>query len=122
MEVTLIFKEENDGTCRCLSEPIEEIYIPEWSELYFILTDEKNPLHFLFRSNKDFLVLSEYLDSCGVSKSRPDDGVWIPVYDPAALFGEGDIGIISYYKCSVCGRREATKEPFCNCGAKMRTE
>lgn len=24
-----------------------------------------------------------------------------------------------YYKCSLCGRREAKKEPFCNCGAKM---
>lgn len=24
-----------------------------------------------------------------------------------------------YYKCSLCGRREAKKEPFCHCGAKM---
>ena len=23
------------------------------------------------------------------------------------------------YKCSLCGRREGSKEPYCNCGAKM---
>ena len=23
------------------------------------------------------------------------------------------------YKCSICGRREKNKEPYCNCGAKM---
>lgn len=23
------------------------------------------------------------------------------------------------YKCSVCGRTESRKEPYCNCGAKM---
>lgn len=23
------------------------------------------------------------------------------------------------YKCSLCGRSERTKEPYCNCGAKM---
>ena len=23
------------------------------------------------------------------------------------------------YKCSICGRRELVKEPYCNCGAKM---
>lgn len=23
------------------------------------------------------------------------------------------------YKCSVCGRTEEDKEPYCNCGAKM---
>lgn len=23
------------------------------------------------------------------------------------------------YKCSVCGRTEENKEPYCNCGAKM---
>lgn len=24
------------------------------------------------------------------------------------------------YKCSLCGRTELKKEPYCNCGAKMR--
>lgn len=23
------------------------------------------------------------------------------------------------YRCSLCGRREPSKEPYCNCGAKM---
>lgn len=26
------------------------------------------------------------------------------------------------YKCSVCGRKERYKEPFCHCGADMRKE
>lgn len=27
-----------------------------------------------------------------------------------------------YYKCSLCGRTENQKEPYCNCGAKMIEE
>ena len=23
------------------------------------------------------------------------------------------------YRCSICGRKEGTKEPYCNCGARM---
>lgn len=30
-------------------------------------------------------------------------------------------GIVGY-KCSLCGRREGSKEPYCNCGAKMDGE
>lgn len=26
------------------------------------------------------------------------------------------------YECSICGRVEALKEPYCNCGAKMDKE
>ena len=26
------------------------------------------------------------------------------------------------WKCSICGRTEQTKEPYCNCGAKMDLE
>ena len=26
------------------------------------------------------------------------------------------------YKCSICGRQERVKEPYCNCGAKMDGE
>ena len=32
----------------------------------------------------------------------------------------GSFGIGSYmYECSLCGRQELQKEPYCNCGAKM---
>ena len=30
-------------------------------------------------------------------------------------------GIVGY-KCSLCGRREGSTEPYCNCGAKMDGE
>lgn len=95
---------------------------PEWSDIYWLLEDSNNPLHFLFRENADFKKLAEYLHSCGVSRSRPRSGEWIPVFDPAALWGDGDVDTIIYYKCSVCGRREPTRQPYCNCGAKMKTE
>lgn len=41
-------------------------------------------------------------------------GQWIEdyVYDP-------DPHDRIRYKCSVCGRTEESKQPYCNCGAKM---
>ena len=95
---------------------MDGFYKQELADLYFTLTDSKNPLHFLFRSNSDFLALASYLNQCGFSRSRNQTGIWIPIFDPM------DAEIIMFYKCSACGRREATKEPFCNCGAKMKPE
>ena len=31
-------------------------------------------------------------------------------------------GWFNYFVCSECGRKEFQKEPFCNCGAKMKYE
>lgn len=114
MEFILQFKKEDDGTYSILSDPIAQRNIPEWIDIYYLLIDGSNPLHFLFRSNSDFNELAKYLHSCGVQ--APKFGEWIPVHDPF------NTEIIMFYRCSVCGRREATKEPFCNCGAKMKTE
>ena len=33
--------------------------------------------------------------------------------------GEPILQEYSYYECSLCGRTEKCKEPYCNCGAKM---
>lgn len=45
-------------------------------------------------------------------------GEWVDiscvVHDP-----DGD-WIATQYQCSLCGRKEYRKEPFCNCGADMR--
>ena len=45
-------------------------------------------------------------------------GEWVDiscvVHDP-----DGD-WIATQYQCSLCGRKEYMKEPFCNCGADMR--
>ena len=37
---------------------------------------------------------------------------------PAGITRDFAIG----YKCSLCGRTEINKEPYCNCGAKMDGE
>lgn len=100
---------------------MDSIHKQEIEDLYFTLSDSKNPLWFLFRNNSDFLVMASYLNSCGFSRSRNQTGVWIPVINPhESVDRPGDL--VLYYKCSVCGRRESVKEPYCNCGAKMKEE
>lgn len=46
-------------------------------------------------------------------------GVWVDCIESgttvAGITARGLVG----YKCSVCGRYEGKKEPYCNCGAKM---
>ena len=46
-------------------------------------------------------------------------GEWIAINSdfgtPAGITMNGVTG----YKCSLCGRQEISKEPYCNCGAKM---
>ena len=49
----------------------------------------------------------EWIDiSCVVADEDAEDGYWIA----------------TQYQCSLCGRKEYKKEPFCNCGADMRGE
>ena len=48
-------------------------------------------------------------------------GKWIeipfkPKHDYDTLKG------YSSYKCSLCGRKEKSKEPYCHCGAKMNRD
>lgn len=47
-------------------------------------------------------------------------GRWIQHYEPYDT-GEEWIEAPYGFECSECGRWEAEKEPFCNCGAKMDT-
>lgn len=52
-------------------------------------------------------------------KARPVvRGKWIEHYEPYST-GEEMIEAQYGYECSICGRWEYEKEPFCNCGAKM---
>ena len=46
-------------------------------------------------------------------------GKWIEHYEPYNT-GEEWIEAQYGYECSICGRWEYEKEPFCNCGADMR--
>jgi hypothetical protein len=54
------------------------------------------------------------LDACTVDAVEAVHGRWIEeyVYDP-------DPHDRLRYKCSVCGRTEEYREPYCNCGANM---
>ena len=45
-------------------------------------------------------------------------GKWIEHYEPYST-GEEMIETQFGYECSICGRWEYEKEPFCNCGAMM---
>lgn len=45
-------------------------------------------------------------------------GKWIEHYEPYST-GEEWIEAQYGYECSICGRWEYEKEPFCNCGAMM---
>ncbi|MBO7172353.1 MAG: hypothetical protein J6V52_05320 [Bacteroidaceae bacterium] len=42
-------------------------------------------------------------------------GEWVST----ALVDQKGRVIVEQYKCSLCGRHEYRKEPYCHCGAKM---
>lgn len=46
-------------------------------------------------------------------------GEWIDDIQKITTVAGVDFNGIVGYKCSLCGRREGSKEPYCNCGAKM---
>lgn len=59
------------------------------------------------------------------SKSQVRHGEWLEqtreTLIPVEFDNNGDpiLHKVIYYKCSLCGRIEGKKEPYCNCGAKM---
>lgn len=46
-------------------------------------------------------------------------GEWIDVTEEHTTVAGVKMSGVYSYKCSLCGRREINKEPYCNCGAKM---
>ena len=48
-------------------------------------------------------------------------GEWIDNYEKITTLGGNGVPkeYLCGYKCSLCGRTEIGKEPYCNCGAKM---
>ena len=51
---------------------------------------------------------------------KQSEGEWIPIIDEPTPLRE--CAILSGYECSECGRYEKEKQPYCNCGAKMKGE
>ena len=61
----------------------------------------------------------DWIDDIPAADVRPVvRGKWIDHYEPYST-GEEWIEAQYGYECSICGRWEYEKEPFCNCGAKM---
>lgn len=46
-------------------------------------------------------------------------GHWMDNIKTISTVGTPNIKALVGYKCSLCGRAEVCKEPYCNCGAKM---
>lgn len=48
-------------------------------------------------------------------------GEWLDNYEKITTLGGNGVPkeYLCGYKCSLCGRTEIGKEPYCNCGAKM---
>ena len=65
---------------------------------------------------------------CEAFKNKADfvevrHGKWLDVIEEvnntcAGITFKGFVG----YKCSLCGRQEIRKEPYCHCGAKMSSQ
>lgn len=71
-------------------------------------------------------TVGEMIDDAETVDAQPVvHGRWLPDME---LFDEDEaVGIPgglyqTGWKCSVCGRTEPEKEPYCNCGAKMDLE
>lgn len=63
-------------------------------------------------------------EECPYIKNKADfvevkHGEWIDNIKVISTVGMADIKALVGYRCSVCGREEVAKEPYCNCGAKM---
>lgn len=70
--------------------------------------------------------IAQYIDSAPIEDVRENiHAKWIEnhheSYIPVEYDENDDLVVHKYltYKCSICGRTEKNKEPYCNCGAKM---
>lgn len=85
---------------------------------------EKEPLCAWLKNMgfSDFIIQriesEEYFPNADVVEVK--HGEWLDVIEEinntcAGIAFKGFVG----YKCSLCGRQEIRKEPYCHCGAKM---
>ena len=66
-------------------------------------------------------------ENCPYFKNKADfievkHGRWIDDIQTITTVAGVDYNGLVGYKCSICGRREGSKEPYCNCGAKMDSQ
>lgn len=78
-------------------------------------------LFLLYGADNEITVLQDCVDAIAPADVAPvvrgswtEQTVWICNSDGKPV---APIGV--EYRCSVCGRREDKREPYCHCGAKM---
>ena len=64
-------------------------------------------------------MLGEIEDAPTADVVEVKHGEWLENIKVISTVGMTDIKALVGYRCSVCGREEVAKEPYCNCGAKM---
>lgn len=81
-----------------------------------------------FPKHEWFIKLDDLFAAPTVDAKEIIHAKWIENYHesyiPVEYDKNDDLIIHKYltYKCSVCGRTEKYKEPYCNCGAQMDLE
>ena len=63
------------------------------------------------------LAIVECEPTANVAEVR--HGKWLDCIETGTSVAGINITALTGYKCSLCGRYEGKKEPYCNCGAKM---
>lgn len=84
----------------------------------FLRPDEWKTPDERWRPESEFGAIVEAISPADVEPVR--HGHWIK-YDRYAVDSDGEpvLKIGEEYECSLCGRIEGKKEPYCHCGAKM---
>ena len=78
------------------------------------LDKESTPYEY---DKEGYILLIENAPTVDVAEVK--HGEWLDdIQKITTVAGVEHNGLVGY-KCSLCGRREGTKEPYCNCGAKM---
>ena len=65
----------------------------------------------------DLLKLVNNLPTADVEEVK--HGIWLDDIQKVTTVAGVEFNGFVGYRCSLCGRREPSKEPYCNCGAKM---
>ena len=65
-------------------------------------------------NGSEFSRVKKYMEDSTIDAVEVVHGMWTE--DRAYSF---DPYSRVHYKCSICGRTEENKEPYCNCGARM---
>lgn len=68
------------------------------------------------------LMLTEVQNFRAVDVNPVIKGHWLPQYKTDVIDKDTQALIQDGYRCSICGRVEPKKEPFCNCGADMKDD